>query len=60
MARTMSESALLLAECHLFTRYLIDLDPDEYVCERYLAAIAVRNDKLMPRSTFDSLLLRSR
>ena len=53
----MPEQASLLAECQLFTRYLIDVDPDDYVCDRYLAAVTVRHDELMPQSGFDNLLL---
>lgn len=53
----MSEQATLLAECHLFTRYLIDADPDDYVCDRYLAAVTLRHDDLLPKSGFDHLLL---
>lgn len=53
----MSEQASLLAECHLFTRYLIDVDPDDYVCDRYLAAVTARHDELLPQPGFDRLLL---
>lgn len=54
---TMSEQALLLAECRNFTRYLIDVDPDDYVCDSYLAANKVRHDELTPQTGFDRLLL---
>ena len=53
----MTEQALLLAECHLFTHYLIDADPDDYVRDRYLAAVTARHDELLPKSGFDRLLL---
>ena len=53
----MSEHASLLAECRIFTRYLIDSDPDNYVCDRYMAVVIARHDELMPQSGFDRLLL---
>ena len=53
----MPDSASLLAECRLFTRYLIDDDPDDYVCDRYRAIIRLRQEELQPQSVFDQLLL---
>ena len=53
----MSEQASLLAECRHFTRYLVDVDPDDYVCDSYLLANKVRHDELTPQTGFDLLLL---
>lgn len=53
----MTEQASLLAECRLFSRYLIGMDPDDYVRDRYLAAVTARHDELHPQSGFDRLLL---
>lgn len=53
----MPEQTSLQKECRAFTRYLIDIDPDAYVSERYAAAIR-QVQALAVQSGFDRLLLR--
>ncbi len=54
----MTERAALLAECRLFSRYLVDADPGNYVCDSYVAAVRQLGEALSPTSSFDRLLLR--
>ena len=46
-----------LAECRIFTRYLIDREPDTFVSSRYAAAFKKAQQSLAAQSGFDRLLL---
>lgn len=54
----MAEREGLLAECRMFSRYLVDTDPNSYVCDSYVAAVRQLGEALSPKSSFDCLLLR--
>ncbi|MDH5514058.1 MAG: hypothetical protein OEY45_02730 [Gammaproteobacteria bacterium] len=54
----MTERAELLTECRIFSRYLVDTDPGNYVCDSYVAAVRQLRESLSPTSSFDRLLLR--
>ena len=53
----MDEGEKLQAECRVFTRYLIDAEPDAYVSSRYAAALKQLQRDLVADTGFDRLLL---
>jgi len=53
----MTDQVALASECRKFTRYLIDSDPDAYVCDRYSIAVQKLQHACTPRHAFDRLLL---
>lgn len=54
----MAEREELLAECRIFSRYLVNENPGKYVCDSYVAAVRQLGEALSPISSFDRLLLR--